>query len=144
MHLVCVGMAKFIFPNLFYYLIYFWRNYIYFYSKSRHLLIISLKNSYLFKIIKLVISFCLKKNFWLNNFKHDSFSRTVDHIIYPLWGPYNFSYFCYYLWALLHFLVVFMSPTVLFQLIFTLSTVFSIKKFQFQQNKRISNKPIYC
>ena len=111
MHFVCVGVAKIIFVNLFYYLIYFRRNYIYFYSKSRHLLIISLKNSYLFKIIKLVISFCLKKFFWLNNFKHESFSRTVDHVTYPLWGPYNFSYFCYYLWVLLHFLVVFMSPS---------------------------------
>ena len=44
---------------------------------------------------------------------------------------YYFAYFCYYLWAPLHFLVLFMGPTVLFQLIFnfiynTFSKKFSI------------------
>ena len=32
---------------------------------------------------------------------------------------YYSAYFCYYSWIPLHFLVLFMSPTVLFQLTFT-------------------------
>ena len=46
------------------------------------------------------------------------------------------SYFCYYLWILLHFLILFIGLTILFQLTFNLFTVFSTKSFQFQQNKR--------
>ena len=37
----------------------------------------------------------------------------------PLLGHYNLVYCCYYLWVLLHFLVLFMGLTVLFQLTFT-------------------------
>jgi len=37
-----------------------------------------------------------------------------------VWLTYFLStYFCYYSWVLLHFLVLFMGPTILFQLIFT-------------------------
>ena len=50
------------------------------------------------------------------------------------------AYFCYS-WVSLHFLVLFMGLTVLFQLHYPLSTILSTKKFQFQQNKRIPNKP---
>ena len=34
--------------------------------------------------------------------------------------PYYSTYFCYYSWVLLHFLVLFMGSTVLFQLTFIL------------------------
>ena len=53
-------------------------------SGPRHLSTISLKDSYLFKIAKSVISFCLKKNSnsaILN--KWESFNRMVDHVTYP-------------------------------------------------------------
>ena len=55
---------------------------------------------------------------------------------------YYSAYFCYYLWVLLHFLVLFINHTVLFQLTFTFFTVLSAKKFQFQQNKQIPNRPL--
>ena len=55
---------------------------------------VSLKNSHLFKIIKLVISFLLKKiynsvilNMW------ESFNGMVDHVTCAPWRPYNFSKF---------------------------------------------------
>ena len=58
------------------------------------LFIVSLKNSHLFKIVELVISFLLKKiynsvilNMW------ESFSGMVDHVTCPPWRPYNFSKF---------------------------------------------------
>ena len=54
---------------------------------------------------------------------------------------YYSDYFCYYSWALLHFLILFMSLTILFQLTFTFISVLSAKNFQFQQNKRITNRP---
>ena len=40
-----------------------------------------------------------------------------------------FNLFFYYLWVLLHFLVLFISPTVLFQLTLFLFTVLSTKSF---------------
>ena len=43
-----------------------------------------------------------------------------------------FNLFLYYLWVLLYFLVLFISPTVLFQLTLFLFTVLSTKSFQFQ------------
>ena len=58
----------------------------------RHLSTIPLKDSYLFKIVELVISFCLKKisnlailNMW------KSFSEMVDHVTCSPRGTYNFS-----------------------------------------------------
>ena len=41
------------------------------------------------------------------------------------------DYFCYYLWVSLHFLVLFMGPTILFQLTFT----YSIQQKNFSFNK---------
>ena len=53
---------------------------------------------------------------------------------------YYLAYFCNYSWVLLHFLMLFMIIIVLFQLTFTfIYSIFS-KKFQFQQNKLISNR----
>ena len=54
---------------------------------------------------------------------------------------YYSTYFCYYLWVSLHFLALFMDLTVLFQLTFTFIYSTFIKKIQFQQNKRIPNRP---
>ena len=55
---------------------------------------------------------------------------------------YYSSYFCYYSWVPLHFLKLFTSLTILFQLTFTfIYSIFS-KSFQFQQNKRIPNGPL--
>jgi len=42
---------------------------------------------------------------------------------------YYSTYFCYYSWAPLHFLVLFMSHTVLFQLTFTFIYSTFSKKF---------------
>ena len=42
------------------------------------------------------------------------------------------AYFCYYSWVSLHFLVLFMGFTVLFQLTFIFITVLSAKSFHFQ------------
>ena len=42
---------------------------------------------------------------------------------------YYSAYFCYNLWVSLHFFVLFMSPTVLFQLIFTFIYSTFNKKF---------------
>ena len=53
---------------------------------------------------------------------------------------YYIAYFCYYLWVLLYFLVLFMDPAALFQLTFILFTVFSAISFLFQQNKQYSNR----
>ena len=53
---------------------------------------------------------------------------------------YYSAYFYYYSWVPLHFLILFMSPTVLFQLPLAISTVLSAKNFQFQQNKQILNR----
>ena len=57
----------------------------------RHLSIIPLKDSHLFKIAELVISFYF--NFFnsviLNRCK--SFSRMMDYVTYPPWEPYNLS-----------------------------------------------------
>ena len=50
--------------------------------------------------------------------------------------------FYYYSWVPLYFLVLFMSLTVLFQLTFTFIYSTFNKKFQFQQNKQILNKPL--
>ena len=60
----------------------------------RYLSTIPLKDSYLFKIVESVISFCLKKfsNSAILN-RWESFSGMVDHVTYLPWGPYNFSYF---------------------------------------------------
>ena len=46
---------------------------------------------------------------------------------------YYSAYFCYYSWAPLHFLLLFMGPIVLFQLTFTFIYSTSAKSFQFQQ-----------
>ena len=53
---------------------------------------------------------------------------------------YYSAYFYYYSWVLLHFLVLFMDPTILFQLTFTFIYSTFAKFFQFQQNKRIPNR----
>ena len=42
---------------------------------------------------------------------------------------YYSAYFCYYLWVPLHFLILFMGPTVLFQLTFTFIYSTFNKKF---------------
>ena len=45
---------------------------------------------------------------------------------------YYLVYFCYYLWVLLHFLVLFINLTILFQLTFTfIYSTFNKKKIQF-------------
>ena len=55
---------------------------------------------------------------------------------------YYSAYFCYYSWVPLHFLKLFTSLTILFQLTFTfIYSIFS-KSFQFQQNKQIPNGPL--
>ena len=54
---------------------------------------------------------------------------------------YYSDYFCCHSWVPLHFLVLFMSFTILFQLIFIFIYSTFSKKFQFQQNKRIPNRP---
>ena len=51
------------------------------------------------------------------------------------------AYFCYYLWVLLHFSVLFMDFTLLFQLIFTfIYNTFNKKILDSMQNKQISAK----
>ena len=64
-------------------------------------------------------------NFWLFSlFRNITFTYLV-WIWQKLFLP---TYFCYYLWTLLHFLVLFMSLTILFQLTFTfIYNVFSKK-----------------
>ena len=60
----------------------------------------------------------LKKYFyWFAN----NFCALSVHLALALKASlfYYLAYFCYYLWTSLHFLVLFMSPTVLFQLTFT-------------------------
>ena len=59
---------------------------------SCHLSTILLKNSHLFKIAKLVISFCFKIffNSTILNIC-ESLSGMVDHVTCPPWRPYNFS-----------------------------------------------------
>ena len=42
---------------------------------------------------------------------------------------YYLTYFCYYLWVLLHFLILFIGPIVLFQLTFTFIYDTFSKKF---------------
>ena len=57
---------------------------------------------------------------------------------------YYLIYFYYYLWVSLYFLVLFTSPTVLFQLTFTFIYSTFNKKFSvvvLEQNKLISNRP---
>ena len=44
---------------------------------------------------------------------------------------YHLAYFCYYSWVPLHFLILFIGPTVLFQLPLALFIIFSAKNFQF-------------
>ena len=41
------------------------------------------------------------------------------------------TYFCYYLWVSLHFLILFIGPTVLFNLFFNNFFTLSIKSFKF-------------
>ena len=63
------------------------------YSPLCHLSIIPLKDFFLFKIAKSVISFCLKKIYNLTILNTlESFIRIVDHVTCPPWGPYNFSW----------------------------------------------------
>ena len=50
-------------------------------------------------------------------------------------------YFCYYSWAPLHFLVLFMGPTLLFQLTFTFIYSTFSKKCSVMQNKRTQADP---
>ena len=47
---------------------------------------------------------------------------------------YYSAYFCYYSWALLHFLVLVMDPIVLFQLTFTFFYSIFSKKFSVLAN----------
>jgi len=47
---------------------------------------------------------------------------------------YYSAYFYYYLWVLLHFLILFMDPTILFQVTFTfIYSIFSKKNFNFSK-----------
>ena len=69
---------------------------------------------------------------------------------YVVYFFYYLANFCYYLWISMHFLVLFMSSIALFGTIygshctilasFTLSTILSAKKFQFQLNKLFPNR----
>ena len=52
---------------------------------------------------------------------------------------YYSVYFCYYLWALLHFLILFINLTVLFQLTFTV-IIFSFRKISEFQIDTIHTK----
>ena len=55
---------------------------------------------------------------------------------------YYSVYFCYYSWALLYFLILFMGLTVLFQLTFTtvlLTKVFSFSKISGSQTNNVCN-----
>ena len=45
------------------------------------------------------------------------------------------AYFHYYSWVSIHFLMLLMNPTVLFNLFFNFFSTLSTKKFQFQLNK---------
>ena len=47
----------------------------------------------------------------------------------------SYCTFWYYSWVSLHFLILFMSPTVLFSLFFNIFSTCSIESFQFQLNK---------
>ena len=49
------------------------------------------------------------------------------------------AYFCYYLLISLHFLILFISPIVLFSLFFNFFSTLLTKNFQFQLNKLFSN-----
>ena len=76
------------------------------------------------------------------------FSVCLAKIIFANLFYYS-AFFCYYSWAPLHFLILFMSLIILFQLTFTFiystfSKKFSLsaKSFHFQQNKRIPNRPL--
>ena len=64
-------------------------------------------------------------------FVNASFSVRLTKIIFANLFYYS-TYFCYYLWVLLHFLVLFMSLTILFQLTFTfIYSTFSKKNLSF-------------
>ena len=52
----------------------------------------------------------------------DSVSKRILSLFFASLFYYS-AYFCYYSWVSLYFLVLFMSPTILFQLIFT--TIYS-------------------
>ena len=55
---------------------------------------------------------------------------------------YYSAYFLYYLWVSLHFLILFMSPTILFQLIFTfIYNTFSKKIFNFNKINESQTDP---
>ena len=60
----------------------------------------------------------LKKNPKCRRWKADTVSKQILSLFFANLFYYS-TYFCYYSWASLYFLVLFMGPTILFQLIFT-------------------------
>ena len=84
------------------------------------------------------------QNSQTHNCKHESKCTIImclAKIIFTNLFYYS-VYFYYYLWVSLHFLILFIDPTVLFYLIFTFIYSTFRKKFQFQQNKQILNRLI--
>ena len=102
-------------------------------------------------------------DFLLGGYKKLTFYYENHHVLLARWSLYKykylwgwrtrvkiqiskrkfhklFTYFCYYLWFLFHFLVLFIDPTVLFQLHLTLFTILSTQNFQFQLNKLFPNR----
>ena len=104
----------------------------------------------------------LKINLMTFNFFHNYFFLYIFHnYLRDLWLMYNKSsisvflaslifvnlfyystYFFYYSWISLHFLVLFISLTVLFQLTFTFIYSTFSKKNLVLANKRIPNRPL--
>ena len=71
-------------------------------------------------------------------------------LIMCLFGMINFAsffyysaYFCYYSWAPLYFLILFMGPIILFQLTFAFIYNTFNKKFSVSENKWIPNRPYW-
>ena len=94
--------------------------------------------SFLISLILIVTVFSLF-TFLISLILMVTFSVRLTWLILP-------TYFCYYLWVTLHFLVLFMSLTILFQLTFTfIYSIFSFSKisgFQTDPKYSIFLKPI--
>ena len=62
------------------------------------------------------------------------FIRTKEFIVTRDFVSVWLAYFCYYSWVPLYFFVLFMDPTILFQLTFTfIYSTFSKKNFSFSK-----------
>ena len=118
-----VHLTKIIFTNLSYYSAYF----CYYLWVSLHFLVLFMDPTILSELTFTFIYYIIRNYVWAISLQQLSF------IMHQFWLSFNVhlakiiftnlfyysAYFCYYLWVLLHFLILFMSLTVLSQLTFT-------------------------